>query len=227
MILVFDLDDTLYSEKSFAVSGFTAVASYLKDTHGVPISYSLGVMLEALDQGMRNEAFQRLILAKNLPNQSLQRMLAVYRKHEPNIALDPATKKVLKSFSTTKKYVVTDGNKVVQRNKINALGLDQIFERSLITHAFGLKASKPSTHCFEVIKKTECVEWKDMVYVGDDPKKDFVNLKPLGVTTVRVLTGRHAKIVASEKYDAEFHITSLEKLKEVLEFRYGVQPNSS
>ena len=29
-----------------------------------------------------------------------------------------------------------------------------------------------------------------MVYVGDDPNKDFVNLNPLGMKTVRVLTGR-------------------------------------
>lgn len=227
MILIFDLDDTLYSEETFAISGFKAVADYVSVTYRIPTNDSLVVMLNALEQGERGSAFQNLIIAKKLPKKSLKYLIAVYRRHQPQIELDRSAAKVLVNFSEIPKYVVTDGNKIVQRNKIIALKLDQMLERSFITHAFGLKASKPSIHCFQRIKEMEGVDWTEMVYVGDDPGKDFVNLKPLGVTTVRVLTGKHAKVLASEDFNAEFQISSMDELGKVLESRYGVQPNSN
>jgi putative hydrolase of the HAD superfamily len=52
-----------------------------------------------------------------------------------------------------------------------------------------------------------------MVYVGDDPAKDFVNLKPLGVHTIRVLTGSHKMLQVDERFDAEHTISSLAELK--------------
>ena len=55
-----------------------------------------------------------------------------------------------------------------------------------------------------------------MVYVADDPNKDFVNLNPLGVKTVRVLTGRFKSQKAKKSYDAKFQIDNLSELLPVL-----------
>jgi putative hydrolase of the HAD superfamily len=35
---------------------------------------------------------------------------------------------------------------------------------------------------------------QDLIYIGDNPKKDFVNLKKDGFRTVRVMTGEHKDI---------------------------------
>ena len=51
-----------------------------------------------------------------------------------------------------------------------------------------------------------------MVYVGDNPAKDFVNLIPLGMKTVRVLTGHHKDVVARPGFDAEITIPDLDQL---------------
>jgi len=221
MILIFDLDDTLYSEESYAVSGYIAVSKYIFLTYGVPANESLDILLEALESGHREEAFQRLLASKELPRKALSQCIAFYRKHTPEIQLDVAAKRILARYSDIHKYLVTDGNKIVQSNKVKALKLDGIMERCFITHTYGLKASKPSIYCFQKIKEIEGVDWADLVYVGDDPRKDFVNLKPLGVTTVRVLTGRHAQMNVTEKFDAGYRISSIDGLVKVLELKYA------
>ncbi|MDB2331073.1 HAD hydrolase-like protein, partial [Alteromonas sp.] len=109
-------------------------------------------------------------------------------------------------------YVVTDGNKVVQGNKVAALNITQLFKRVFVTHRFGIKHAKPSTYCFDKIRQAEKCNWQDMVYVGDNPAKDFVNLNKLGVLTVRVLTGEHSKVKAKPGYDAQHTITTLSAL---------------
>lgn len=110
-------------------------------------------------------------------------------------------------------YLVTDGNKIVQQNKVEALGIAHYFKRIFITHRFGIKHAKPSTYCFELIRKAEKCEWQNMVYVGDNPVKDFVNLNRLGAHTVRVLTGAHRNINTLAEFDAEKVVNDLLEVK--------------
>ena len=60
----------------------------------------------------------------------------------------------------------------------------------------------------------------DMVYVGDNPAKDFVSLTPLGVLTVRVLTGSHSETRAHSGHDALFAMPDLDALPGVLAMRF-------
>ena len=55
-----------------------------------------------------------------------------------------------------------------------------------------------------------------MTYIGDNPKKDFLNLKPLGVHTVRVKTGYFANHAVPSKYDANVTIDNLGSLDSAL-----------
>jgi putative hydrolase of the HAD superfamily len=48
--------------------------------------------------------------------------------------------------------------------------------------------------------------------VGDNVKKDFVGIKPLGFNTVRVLRGNYAHYVADEAHEAARIIQSLDEL---------------
>src|SRR5699024_3959766 len=111
-------------------------------------------------------------------------------------------------------YVVTDGHKIVQKNKVDALGITELFKKIYITHRFGIKNAKPSIYCFEHIKRKENCRWSDMAYVGDNPKKDFVNLTPLGVRTIRVLTGVYRHVQAQSAYEAKSVIDNLGQLQQ-------------
>lgn len=217
-ILIFDLDDTLYLEENYAASGFEAVSDFVHTEYHIPREISLGILLSALHSGERGNAFQKLSFTCKLPKKAIRECLSVYRGHKPKINLDDSTKLVLKNYAKFNKYVVTDGNKVVQKRKVDALELNRFFEYSFVTHNFGLKAAKPSIYCFNRIREMESVEWVDLVYIGDDPKKDFVNLKPLGVKTIRVMTGRYSSLEVSKDFDAEYRISNLNELRNVLQF---------
>ena len=214
MVLIFDLDDTLYDEMSFVRSGIKAVAKQGSTLWGLNEIDSERQLNDILMRDGRGAIFDTwLDTAGVLTKGRVQKALATYRQHTPSISLFKEAEVFLSSLSPeVPLYLVTDGNKNVQLNKVSALGLWDRFRRVFLTHRFGLSAAKPSTHCFEIIKRTEHCNWKDMVYVGDNPAKDFVGYKPLGLQTIRVLTGSHANTKAKRGYDAEVTISDIDSL---------------
>lgn len=222
MILVLDLDDTLYDESSFVTSGLGAVARYGYDAFGWGEKESFDSMSATLQREGRGRVFDRWLeqhgrLAKGLVAECVR----VYRHHRPALELFPAALRLFgRHHGVDPLYLITDGHKVVQRNKVDALGLAPLFRRVLITHRFGVVHAKPSVYCFDLIRRAERCGWEDVVYVGDDPSKDFVGLNPLGVLTVRVLTGRHATVNAAPGCDALVSIPDLDALPGALATRF-------
>jgi len=216
MVPIFDLDDTLYSERSFVESGFEAVASRLANDHRWPLEESMNYMLSTLELEGRGKVFNRLLQKHNCETaKNVRQCVDTYRKHVPNIRLNRDADFILKFFSN-KSYLVTDGHKLVQSRKVNALGLESRLKKIFITHRYGLQHAKPSVHCFDLIRKHEKCAWQDMFYVGDNPAKDFVNLNPLGVKTIRILTGEHANVDAKKGFEAKYIIHSLNELPNLL-----------
>jgi putative hydrolase of the HAD superfamily len=113
-------------------------------------------------------------------------------------------------------YVVTDGNKLVQNNKIKSLDVERFMEKVYITYRYGLIASKPSLKCFEMIKSREKVNWEEIIYIGDNPKKDFVNLNKVNAVTIRVLQGEYSTIKVDKNYDAIYKIDKITELEKLL-----------
>jgi putative hydrolase of the HAD superfamily len=219
MVLIFDLDDTLYDEMSFVTSGLHAVASFGESLFGWEEGESFEFMHATLQKNGRGKVFDEWLRAKDRHTRTLvARCVNVYRHHNPNIALFPIAKQVLELYERKcHLYLVTDGHKDVQENKVNALQIATLFKRIFITHRFGIRHAKPSLHCFEIIRRAERCEWIDMVYVGDNPAKDFVNLNAVGAQTVRVSTGSHSSVVAHPHYDARITIPDLSYLQNVLD----------
>ena len=216
--MIFDLDDTLYPEITFVNSGLEAVAVYFADRAGVSSDELLRCLVESLSEKGRGAVFDDVFERYGiLSAENVHKALNVYRSHEPNISLPTASRALLQELSQKfSLYVVTDGNKLVQSRKVKALGLDSLVKRVFITHRFGLNAAKPSLHCFDLIRKNEVCLWSDMVYVGDDPSKDFVSLNRVGAKTIRVLQGRCAEIEASPEFDGQVKISGLDQLNSIL-----------
>lgn len=211
MVLIFDLDDTLYEEFSFVRSGFNAVASHGEREFGWDAGESLSFMLKHLTLHGRGKVFNAWLCEHGaLTKKRVAKCIKIYRYHNPAISLNIEIEQLLKRYSrAVPLYLVTDGHKVVQQNKIEALGLHQIFKRCLITHRFGIKNAKPSLFCFERIQNIEKCNWSDMVYVADNPAKDFLELNAIGANTVRVLTGAYKDVKASSQYDGRMGIKSV------------------
>ncbi len=209
MILIFDLDDTLYPEHRYVESGFKAVAQHLLQQHGWPAEASYQDLLADLAARGRGALFNRLLQARGISTQAeVLACIKAYRQHQPTLMLAPLAEQLLQRLPQAP-YLVTDGHKGVQARKVQALNLAPRLAKVFITHRYGVKHAKPSTHCFELIRQRERCDWAQMAYIGDNPSKDFVKLKPLGVRTVRVLTGEHAGVVAKPGFEAQFRIPDL------------------
>ena len=213
MIYIFDLDDTLYEERQYVESGLNAVASYVEQTWGVNKDLGFNELVTLLDSRGRGRIFNDYLAMHGIPatKKHVRACLSAYRLHKPTLTMSNTHRELLNALPKPL-YVVTDGNKVVQGNKVDALNISHFFKRVFITHRFGVKYAKPSTYCFNKIKQAEKCNWQDMVYVGDNPAKDFVNLNTLGVSTVRVLTGEHSTVKAKPGYEAQYTITTLDEL---------------
>jgi putative hydrolase of the HAD superfamily len=215
-VLIFDLDDTLYPEEAFVASGFRAVADDLQANYGWDAAESLATMNQLLSEEGRGAVFDQMLARRGrLTAAGVRRCLNVYRQHAPDIRLYPAAETLL-SRLPARPYIVTDGNKLVQQNKVTALGLEPRCSKIFITHRYGVRHAKPSIHCFDRIRTREGCDWHEMVYVADNPAKDFVNLTPLGVHTVRVLTGAHRCVKAAPGHEARDVIESLDALPQLL-----------
>lgn len=212
MILVFDLDDTLYNELTFVQSGFRAVANYLNEHYSIPVQTGLEFMLAKLSSG-RGRIFNDLLTEYGIYKKELvHKCVSIYRLHQPEIKLYPEADACLRRLHNYPQYIVTDGNKLVQANKIKALGLDQRVKYCYITHRYGIKNAKPSPYCFQKICEREKVSPEKVVYIADNPHKDFVGIKPLGFGTIRILQGSYQDLSLTSEYEAEQQIRSLDEL---------------
>jgi len=222
MIIVFDLDDTLYNEKSFVYSGFSDVAIWISMFSNSSCVEIFDHMVKELSINGRSKIFDN-VLEKYFKKtkKNIQKCVSIYRLHKPAIKLDSKVVDLLLELGKNHKlYIVTDGNKLVQNNKIKSLDVEKYIEKAFITYRYGLTASKPSLKCFEIIKNKEKVDWHDIVYIGDNPNKDFVNLNKVNAITIRVLQGDFALVEASKGYDAKFKINKLTDLKKIIKNIY-------
>ena len=200
------------------------MAEFAEGVWGFPKDKALQELNFILARQGRGEIFDTWLASKGINAASAaKKLVSEYRYHDPTIVLLPEAIQVLTKLKAKHSlYVVTDGNKLVQARKVEALGLAERVDGIYITHRFGLAAAKPSVHCFELIRQREKCGWEEMLYVGDNPHKDFVGIKPLGVNTVRVQTGPHKNLVLSHEKEAKYSIASLSDLAEIVQTLTGL-----
>ena len=213
MILIFDLDDTLYSELEYVKSGLTEVSKHLSSEFKIDPASIYNDMFNDLVNNGRGLVFNNILNKhRTFTIKNLYKCISVYRSHNPKINLYPEAVDCLEELKDFNKYIVTDGNIIVQRKKIAALNIKKTFKKTIPTYQYGLNYSKPSTLCFEKIMNWEKCDASNMIYIGDNPKKDFVNIKRLGIKTIRVLTGGYKNLKLSQKFEAEITIKTLGEL---------------
>lgn len=192
MTIAFDLDDTLYKEKDFVESGRNAVAEAIAAAKGLDASTLRRVMAEGPD------AFDALLgfLATNgISDYTIAGVLDIYRSHRPDIRLEAEAEVTLTELHRrgTDIALITDGRSVTQRNKIEALGLYRFFAPDRI-HISGETGADKHTPLAYMNVANSAVAPRRLVYVGDNPAKDFVNANLAGWTTVMLRDSRRINI---------------------------------
>ncbi|WP_172196394.1 HAD family hydrolase [Saccharibacillus qingshengii] len=218
-IIVFDLDDTLYDEITFVYSGFREVARFLASSYSLSEDILYADMLCELEQSGRGKVFDAALQKAGIHSrENVGSCLKVYRQHVPQIELFDDARRFLDRSAPNSLYIVTDGNKLVQHRKVLALGLYDYpaIKKVYISRRFGVHNEKPSPHCFHLICAEEKVSANAVVYVGDNPAKDFVGIRPLGFRTVRIMRGNHKDVEREPHYEAEYRIHTLDELEDIL-----------
>lgn len=173
--VIFDLDDTLYSEKEYIRSGFKAVSRFLGGDYEDKLWDFFISGKPALDE-----------LLKDLCRESdKDEVLKVYRNHMPEIHLYSGVSELISKLRTKgiKVGIITDGRPEGQRNKINALGLD--VDSIIITDELGgIQFRKPCDIAFRIMYTQWRVNPADVIYVGDNIAKDFQAPQQLGMKSV-------------------------------------------
>ena len=221
--IVFDLDDTLYPERSYALSGFRAAAVWAERSLGIKDLDA--EMTRLLDLGHLGKLFA-MALGKAYPAHSaddLAGLLDAYRTHDPVIELFPDAVAALDHYGRQGQLgLITDGTHAMQAAKVRALGLAPRFASIVYTDALGAERAyfKPHPRAFEVAAAALGAAGRPLVYVGDNPAKDFIAPNAMGWTTVQVVRpgGVHdsAKTVAG---GAAHHVVgSLDELPRALGF---------
>ena len=214
MILVLDLDDTLYEEQTFVLSGFRHVAEWLSKQTSSSEQQVLDSLIKELADNGRGKVFDEVLKElKIFSSENLGECIRSYREHTPLITLFPGANKVLERYSTVPLYLVTDGDPSVQNSKIDALNIRNRFRKIYTTGSLGEEWRKPSLRAFSEIAELEGIGMSELVYVGDDPNKDFVKLNSVGAQTIRVMTGRFRELRMPPNFEAQQQIATIADLQ--------------
>jgi putative hydrolase of the HAD superfamily len=172
-LIVFDLDDTLYSERSFEKSGIEHVYNFLQIN-----SISLESLLDYRSNWVDIivNSYHKLI--------TKQFVLDLYRYHKPNILLYKDAEIFLKKLYNSKieMSLITDGRSITQRNKLKSLEIEHYFKDIIISEE--IKSSKPSEINYKIVMKSYIHEY---VYIADNTSKDFITPNNLGWKTICLL----------------------------------------
>lgn len=176
--VIFDLDDTLYSEKQYIRSGYKAVAKLLGDE----------ALADRLWTYFENgkPAFDELLNELGCMGRK-EECLEAYREQIPEITLyDGVVDLILELKSKGIKVgIITDGRVSGQKRKLQALGLDKLIDDIIITDELGgTRFRKPCDIAFRIMQRRWGLPFEQMVYVGDNEEKDFQAPKQLGMRSV-------------------------------------------
>jgi FMN phosphatase YigB (HAD superfamily) len=214
---VFDLDDTIYLERDFVFSGYRAVAEFVWRELGVEIECSLRGLFAS---GRRGDLFtEALKMAGIEPDPSfVMTLVEIYRGHPPRIApcVDFDCVRKLRAGGP-KTGLLSDGWRKVQASKVEALGIGSDFDSIILTDALGGPDFwKPSPKPFKRVLLELDVKPEEAVYIGDNPDKDFIGARALGMKTLRICRRGGERFGCAPKTPAHAPDATIESFKELV-----------
>jgi putative hydrolase of the HAD superfamily len=190
--VIFDLDDTLYPERRYALSGFRHVALTLSASARVDASRAFAVLVGCLRRGERANALQTLCRALGHSAEPVPALVDLIRGHLPSLHLPRSSGRALEGLRGGWRLgIVTNGFPGVQRRKVAALGVDRLVDTIVIAYEHGTGLGKPDPETFRVAAERLGVEPARCVFVGDDPRRDIDGARAVGMRTIRILRGAY------------------------------------
>ncbi len=210
--ICFDLDGTLFDDRQYIRGGLRHAGRVLADETGVDLTAEL--LAAYFEDGITDSTFDAVLEAHGLSTDLVPTLIDAYHDNDAALSPYPGAVSTLETLEDAYRLgVITGGTN--GRAKLRRLGLEEFFEAVYVGPTFG--TTKHDPEIFEAALETLGVEPAEAMYVGDRPSLDFPQPNQLGMTTVRVTTGRYADRPVSGDNAADHCITGLQALPAVLE----------
>lgn len=167
-LFVFDLDNTLYDEKTYLFSGYRKIADLLSIRgEDSKANEYYEYLINEFNQNGRHNLFDKFIARFNL-SVTMEKLLDILHNQQVCIQLDEHAKELLDLLMVKNKkvYILTNGNVNQQKNKIRLLKIEETYPLLNIVYASQL-APKPSPISLEYIMKQEGITSKEVILIGD------------------------------------------------------------
>jgi putative hydrolase of the HAD superfamily len=228
MAVIFDLDDTLISEKEYIRSGFKVVSSKISQNYNLDSNVVYKKMIDLFKVDTKN-VFNRLLDSLNIKYSSeyINNLIDAYRSHIPDIKLYEDADYIIKYLyeKGIKLGIITDGYKITQRNKLKALNIDKYFDCVIVTDELGKEYWKPHRKSYDITKDILGIEYEEMIYVGDNIIKDFITPNKLGINTVLISREEgiysDIEIEIEEIYKPNHYVTTLRDIKKLIDDEFN------
>lgn len=217
--IIFDMDDTLYKEHEYRLSGWRLIARCFSSACAMSADDLYEAMLR--NAPLAFETVSHLSIANNVKI-TVDDQLAIYRSQMPDIHFTADAQYVLDQLKADQNVtlgLITDGRPVGQLNKITALGLREYIKDSniIVTALYG--TDKHSAFPYELMmqRNPDVTAW---TYIGDNPTKDFYHANKLGWRTIMLADGEKDNIFNQEleQLTEEYHPKhTVGCLKQILE----------
>ncbi len=209
--VIFDLDDTLVSEYEFIVSGYKFISKRLSKRLGRTPDEINGKLWELTRESYSN-MFNRLFAFYGEPytDDEMREIISAYRNHPANLQFYPDARETLPALKDRGVLmgIISDGDPARQRNKIrSAVGglcglhnfnketteandeeISYWFNEIILNDEFGgAEYRKPNPKGFAEMAERLKVDPSEMIYIGDNPAKDFHIAKDMPVRTARII----------------------------------------
>jgi putative hydrolase of the HAD superfamily len=204
------LDDTLYSEKEYVRSGYRAVAKLLSQIDGC--EQKLWAAFQAGKPAIDAVLGEAGIVDPAIKEKSLE----AYRLQIPQISLYDGVEELM---TWVREHgiqigIITDGRPEGQRRKLEALGLYPMVDSVLITDELGsVRCRKPNDIAYRIMQARFNIPYCQMLYVGDNPAKDFQAPRQLGM---RWIYFQNPDGLYSEKTDDLQKVNSVWEMAEMI-----------
>lgn len=189
-----DLDDTLFPQSTWLAGAWAAVATAAVP-YGVPdlLPSLLSIAAAGSDKGA---IIDRALTEVGVDGSDFMfALVAAFSSWAPpTLDLYPGAREALvrlRSGGVTL-AVITDGNPVIQRAKLRALGLFELVDHVVISDEIGGRATrKPSPAPFRRALELCGCSADEALHIGDRPAKDVAGAAAVGMRAVRVRTGEY------------------------------------
>lgn len=215
--MIFDLDDTLIERKGMLEAfSHPFLRRFFPDTAGADYAHLHQIFIE-LDNGgwtTRPELFHRMYaaLGKTSPSPD-EAMLAYWSAHfADHIVQIPNAEKTLRALKAAGHLLglITNGNPVLQNNKIDQTGFRSLFDHTIVSGTFG--CDKPDPRIFRASLEALGVTADHAIYIGDNLVNDIYGAHGVGM---KAIWANYAGLTNHTEHRPDYEIHAITDLLEL------------